>query len=174
MNGDIRNEYFDWICGNFDNPAAPNRRLFMLLHTTTFEYENEMDHSRYVDGITLRRKFMYRVYNTMDTPPELNGPCSVLEMMCVLAEKLEDTMCDPEYGDRTRHWFWDMLGSMGIANQRDGHFHRSFCERAIYRMMHHKYEPNGKGGLFTIHNPDLDMRDMHIWWQMGAYIHEVI
>lgn len=45
-----------------------------------------------------------------------NRPCSVLEMIIALAIRLEEhIMDDPDIGNRTGQWFWDMIVSLGLG-----------------------------------------------------------
>ena len=40
-------------------------------------------------------------------------------------------------------------------------------------FMSRYYNPNGKGGLFTVECTDVDMREEEIWKQLHIYLHEL-
>ena len=43
-------------------------------------------------------------------------PCSVLEMMIALSMRCEEQiMDDPDIGNRTGQWFWDMIDNLGLG-----------------------------------------------------------
>jgi hypothetical protein len=135
-----------------------------------------MDGNRAEDGINLRYRFG-REYSYPDAMIEAYldiRPCSVLEMMTALAIRCEDhLMSDPDIGDRTGQWFWNMLVNLGLGPMDDAKFDRYQVDRILERFLERRYERNGKGGLFTVNN-GFDMRGTEIWYQMNYYLREVI
>ena len=67
-----------------------------------------------------------------------------------------------------------MLVSLGLGSMSDARFDPVRVDEILDRFMDHDYEPDGKGGLFTIRNPRFDMRSMEIWYQMNCYLNEII
>lgn len=135
------------------------------MHSIEFTYTIPKDENRADDGIRLRRRFALQYQNVYDADIYLDGPCSVLEMMVALALRGEETiMDDPLLGDRTGQWFWGMVTNMGLGSMVDERFNEKIADEIIRRMVDREYEPNGKGGLFTV-NRGLDMRDVEIWYQ---------
>ena len=121
------------------------------------------------DGVELR----YRVCREERRPDgEIatnldNRECSVLEIMVSLAIRMEETITsDPDYGDRTSIWFWDMVDSMGLLDMHDDRFHGETVNATLDRMIRREYASNGRGGLFTVREPREDMRNVEIWYQM--------
>jgi hypothetical protein len=55
----------------------------------------------------------------------------------------------------------------------DGHYDEIYVTEVIDRFINRKYEPNGKGGLFTIRNVKEDLRDVEIWYQMCWYLNSI-
>ena len=105
---------------------------------------------------------------------DLNGPCSMFEMMIALSLRCEETiMDDPRYGNRTKQWFWQMIKSLGLNYMNDDGFDRNTFQMAIDKFLNHKYEPNGKGGLFTIRECDKDLRQYDIWSQLCCYLDSI-
>ena len=83
-------------------------------------------------------------------------------------------MDNPAYGDRTKQWFWGMIVNMGISAMTDDVFNRQYVEAAVTRLLNREYEPDGKGGLFTIKDCDRDLRTVEIWYQLCWYLDEIV
>ena len=175
---DIINEYFEWMlnlmCSGKFAKEISYRKLFIVLHQTPFEYLLSTDSDRAEDGIGLRWKFTCRTgqqnYFT-EIKEALEGPCSVLEMMIALAIRCEGTIMDSTlFGDRTRQWFWGMISSLGLSNQMDDRFDKDYVIYILDTFLKRKYQPNGKGGLFTIKNTNYDLRNVDIWRQLCWYL----
>jgi hypothetical protein len=132
------------------------------------------DGNRADDGINMRRRFaLYRggddSYDAIIS--ELDGPCSVLEMMVALAVRCEETiMDDPSKGDRTQQWFWGMITSLGLGSMTDDRFDEFYIDEAIEIFLNREYAPDGRGGLFTIRHCDVDLRRVEIWYQLCKYL----
>lgn len=127
-----------------------------------------MDGNRYEDGISLRYRFgrESNIHEAVISRDLDYYPCSVLEMMIALAIRCEeDYMSDPSYGDRSYIWFNDMLESLGLYPMSDDHFQQQYVIEHVYRFLNHQYSSNGKGGLFTVDRPGVDMRQEEIWKQ---------
>lgn len=173
----IRREYFNWMCNlilSKDNILS-YRKLLKFLNQIPFDYTIPMDRNRAIDGIDFRYKFGYECnYNREDIEEYLDGPpCSVLEMMVALSYRVEESiMVDPEYGDRTGQWFWNMIVSLGLGGMDDIHFDRSYCIKRISIFLERDYDYNGAGGLFTLEHPFQDMRMVDIWTQFSWYLDE--
>lgn len=104
----------------------------------------------------------------------LDGPCSILEMMIALAIRCEETiMDDTSRGDRTSQWFWEMIVSLGLGSMSDDRFAPDIVDDILDRFLNREYEPNGKGGLFTIKNCEYDLRDVEIWYQLCWYLDSI-
>ena len=50
----------------------------------------------------------------------------------------------------------------------------SFINATLDRFLQRKFKKNGEGSLFTIRDPSKDMRNIDIWYQMCAYLNEVL
>ena len=147
----------------------------MCLHDVDFEWLIDMDENRAQDGIDLRDRFIRECEYSKDDVEYLDKPCSILEMMVALALRAEQTiMDDPDVGNRTGQWFWEMISSLGLGRMDDLHFNRVKARRIIDRFLDREYEPNGKGGLFTIPDCKYDLRDVDIWYQINWYLHDFI
>lgn len=173
---EIINEYFEWLLdavyGDRYTTHNSYRELLTYLHKVDFVCAHRRDQDRASDGIDLRRRFSLE-YDFNDIPSCLYGPCSVLEMMIALAIRCEETiMGDVEYGDRTGQWFWRMLTSLGLDHMTDSRFDLDDAEFIIDRFLNREYEPDGRGGLFSISDCPVDLRNIEIWIQMLWYLDE--
>lgn len=181
MNRDIlKNEYFDWmydlVCYRKYCGRLSYRKLLAYLNNRDFIYILDMDGNRAEDGIDLRYRFAYE--HNYDYPMVTtyldDRPCSVLEMMVALAIRCEDSiMADSDIGNRTSLWFWNMIKSLGLDHMSDANFDKDAADEIIDRFLDREYEPNGKGGLFTIEHCKYDLRSVDIWYQMMFYLDEI-
>ena len=172
MQDRISDEYFEWlfdlVCQQRFSRHITYRKLLTRLHDTEFRYLIQRDKNRAEDGIELRYRFAsqygYKHY-------DLDGPCSVLEMMIALAIRCEETiMDDAGVGDRTGQWFWGMIRNLGLGSMNDSRFDERFVDDVIERLLDREYEPDGTGGLFTVPYCKTDMRDVEIWYQLCWYL----
>ena len=124
----------------------------------------------------MRRRFGLQKRYSQDYIDEyLFGPCSVLEMMIALSIRCEESiMDDTEYGNRTGQWFWGMISSLGLSSMTDDMFDKQYATNVINKFLNREYEPNGKGGLFTIRNCKDDLRNVEIWYQLCWYLDSII
>lgn len=170
---DVRAEYFDWltniVCEGRFAEHVSFRKLLAYLHDIEFIYFIPKDKNRAADGESLRHRFAHA--NSGIESMLLRGPCSVLEMMVALALRCEeDIMDDARMGDRTGQWFWEMITSLGLGGMTDERFDDRIVADIIDRFLYREYEPNGRGGLFTVRNRHVDMRKKEIWAQLCCYL----
>ena len=172
------NDYFKWlydlVCGKRYSKQISYKKLLMRLHNTEFRYLIPRDENRAEDGISLRYRFINYCDDIDYAESCLDGPCSVLEMMVALAIRCEeDIMDDPNVGERTGQWFWGMIVNLGLGSMTDDRFDKYLVDEIIDRFLDREYEPNGKGGLFTVRHTDRDLRDVEIWYQMCWYLDSI-
>jgi hypothetical protein len=172
--------YFEWmydiVCGDRFAKQISYRKLLAHLHDTEFIFLIPKDQNRAEDGVHLRYRFAsaydYDVDWTMDI---LDGPCSVLEMMIALSIRCEENiMDDDDFGNRTGQWFWGMVVSLGLGSMIDDRYSKNVVESAINKFLYRDYEPNGRGGLFTIRHCEHDLRDVEIWHQLCWYLDSIV
>lgn len=171
----VNNAYFNWlydlVCGGRFARDISFRRLLIKLHSTEFTYTVRRDRALASWGENLRYRFPYEQLGIDDIERYICRPCTMLELMVILAIKCEeDIMDNPAYGDRTGQWFWNMMSSLGLSSMSDDIYDRDYVEYAISRFLNREYEPNGKGGLFTIRDCEVDLRNVEIWTQMCWYL----
>lgn len=163
-----RKEYFRWLCqfvyGKKKSKFGSYDKLLDILHNTEFTWTLSMDSNRADDGKSLRRRFGNYI---------TDEPCSVLEMMIALALRCEEhIMGDPDIGNRTGQWFWGMIVNLGLGEMTDRKFNEARAKAIISRFLKRDYEPDGKGGLFTVCGSHYDMRTVEIWCQAMWYLEE--
>ena len=174
----IKNEYFEWmydlVCNDMYAEDISYRKLLMHLHSTEFIFVLPMDENRAVDGVSLRYRFA--LWQDQEELAEyLDGPCTVLEMMVALALRCEENiMGDLEIGERTYQWFWNMITSLGLGSMSDARFNKRQVNAAIDKFLYREYEPDGRGGLFTIKHTTRDLRDIEIWLQLNEYLKGIL
>lgn len=169
----INNDYFEWLCELIDDKRFSKhtsyRKLLMHLHNIEFTWFVPYDDNRADDGIQLRRRYSLAC-DDITLSSYILGPCSVLEMMIALAIRCEAIMDDALMGDRTGQWFWGMIHSLGLSPMTDSKFDRGFVDDVIARFLNREYEPDGRGGLFTVRHCDHDLRTVEIWCQLSWYL----
>lgn len=180
---EFNDSYFCWmyhlVCDR-DNDTKRYKKLLYFLHSVEFTYSIAMDGNRCEDGIDLRYRFGYeenleytKVARYLD-----DKPCSVLEMMVALAIRLEEhIMADPEIGNRTKIWFWEMIKNLGLDGMSDDCFDEEAVDDIIHKFLERDYSSNGEGGLFKIEYgkySKYDMRDVEIWYQACWYLDSVV
>lgn len=172
----IEKEYFSWLL-KFIAPCRRYTKVLRKLYDTDFTYSIKLDENRSHDGRDLRARFIYEKYpNDEYLLRDIdNRKCSILEMMIALSIRIEDfIMSDDKYGNRTSEWFHSMLRSLGLNKSNNDNYDREYVETIIYVFSNRHYKANGEGGLFTVHNHRLDMRNIEIWYQMTNYLNEII
>ena len=177
----ILNEYFEWmirlVCDGKYSGGRSWKKLFRLLHETEFIYILEMDGNRADDGADLRYRFAYESgYNERELDDAMeNRPCSILEMMVALAQRCEEHITDdPDSGNRTGKWFFEMIESLGLKIMDDEHFDKIVSADILDCFMRREYRSDGRGGLVTVSDENIDMRSSEIWYQMMWYLNETI
>lgn len=178
----IVNEYFNWlsnlVCGKRYSKEVSYKKLLAHLHAIDFRFILPMDQNRALDGMELRWRFAHdkgctnEYREIMDV---LYFPCSVLEMMVALAIRCEEEyMDDPTVGDRTGQWFWGMVVNLGLGSMIDIRYDEEYVDMVVERFLEREYEPDGRGGLFTVRNCEYDLRDEEIWAQLCWYINTIM
>lgn len=174
----VNNEYFDWLCELIDSKRFSKRisyrKLLMRLHDIEFTWFVPHDDNRADDGVQLRRRYALECHD-MELSDYIVGPCSVFEMMVALAIRCEENIMDDAlYGNRTGQWFWGMIHNLGLTPMTDSEFDRNFVDEVIARLLNREYEPDGKGGLFTVRHCDHDLRTVEIWCQLSWYLGSIM
>lgn len=168
--------YFDWLARiiNSEEHFIGNYiRLLSTLYERSFTWSVGHDDNREADGLALRSRYLEERGD--DSRIIFKDSCSILEMMVALAIRIEDSlMYDPDYGDRTPLWFWDMIKSLGLERFTDDKFDAAEVNHILSQFLSRDYSRDGKGGLFTVKSRSIDMRKTEIWYQMNFHYGEIL
>lgn len=173
----LRQEYFEWmyrtVCDGRFAKENSYRELLSYLDSVDYYWIIQDDINRAEDGEEgLRWRFLYE--NDVPYPTdELDGPCSVLEMILALAYRCEEIMDDASIGDRTVQWFWNMINNLGLGGMTDRRFDLIYVEETVDRFLNRDFEPDGHGSLFVVRNCDVDLRDVKMWTCMLWYLDSI-
>lgn len=180
MNHTIENDYYHWItslASEWCYDYGSFQKLFDYLYSREFYSVIKKDDNRAADGIDFRTRFIdgHPYYTYRDCYLYLTKPCNILELMCALAFRCdEDIMYDPDQGNRSGYWFYEMLKSMHLDGMSDDCYDADIVERIVNNFLERKYKRNGEGGLFTIRNTNQDVRKVEIWFQLLWHLNEVL
>lgn len=166
--------YLKWLSDIIfpdSDEARSYQKLLSFLYYEPFTWTLEKDGNRAEDGLQLRELYSDESGLRCDK----RGPCSVLEALIGLARACEeDIMHDPDYGDRTYIWFWEMMYNLGLNDYDDYAFDIDAVEYIIRIFLDRKYEKDGYGGPFYISGFDGDMRRIELWYQLNFYVNTYI
>lgn len=170
-------KYFDWITSLIIKPTGNHNysKLLSYLFNKNFRYTIKLDENRYADGINLRYLYDCNHEDCYSMQEILEDkPCSVLEMMIALSIKCENQiMDDPDIGNRTSVWFWQMIDNLGIDCD-DDYYDYDYVNNKVNIFLDRQYQYDGTGGLFKVNYPKSDMRQIEIWYQMCWYLDEIL
>ena len=182
MSARTNEAYFSWLYhkanGDRYNGPITFEKLLRRLHDIEFISLLARDENRAEDGMDLRWRYVCE--RVVPDRQEfillsLDGPCSVLEMIMALAIRCEENiMDDPTKGDRTGQWFWGMLANMGLSGMTDDRYDEMYIDMIVDRFLMRQYSKDGKGGLFTVRDCDVDLRDVEIWHQLCYFLDTIV
>lgn len=174
---DVEQDYFKWLCEQVDVDTE-DRSYGLLakdLHRTTFYSLVPHDENRAMDGISLREDYL----GFINYPKyvELEGECTVLEMLVALAKRMDfETSSLDDDTNQTSHWFWVMIDNLGLTPFDDENYVRLNgmvkVDKVLSRFLERRYLRNGFGGLFPLERNRTDQRRTEIWYQMSEYLME--
>lgn len=121
------------------------------------------DDNRVADGLKLRNDF------GIDLGEE---PCSVLEMLIGLAERMDYELFDTVAGKRVDRWFWMLIENLDFDYVEFGKEASERNNDILRRFINRRYGRNGEGGAFPLRKSRTDQRKVELWYQMQAYIQE--
>lgn len=175
---DIDALYFGWLMSRFQDATDGLERVCGMLHENGFQRRVGHDVNRAEDGIGLRRIFLDD-YHEADIDPRITnhflaGPCSWLEMLMALSEKL-DFMYDCDVQDV----FVEMTLNIGLApvysrfDHKYDEIDQDLVDAGCNRVDFNLFDPDGRGGLFPLVKQDHpNQREVEIWEQQAAYFRE--
>ena len=178
-NGALDDAYLTWLYGLVSsvqntNPSNNHWKLLRVLYSTAFSGYVPNDDNRSADGKDLRIEFLqqtgYPLYDPYGTWFDLD--CSMLEMILALARRAafeDESLGSPD------EWFWRMINNLELDGYTDDIFEIAIqeeVEEVLDRVNTRKYQRDGSGGLFPLHQAKEDQRTVELWTQMSAYLLE--
>ncbi|MFI5344390.1 MAG: hypothetical protein ACHQUC_09245 [Chlamydiales bacterium] len=176
---DIEKAYLDWLCAmiKYKQVNQDYLGLALELHNKEFYSILPNDDNRAIDGMKLRECFADERDIDFEDTDYLTGPCSMLEMMIALSQRMDFVLSDSGSGDRTAKWFWVLIRNLRLniysRNDLRAKTKRRLNDLILKKLVDRQYEPTGKGGLFPLKNPVEDQRRIEIWYQMMRFIDEM-
>ena len=159
LDGDERYRVFDYI------------DILHELFTTPFIWKVADDANRARDGIALRDRFE-------DESGEhlyMNRGCSMLEMMVALAVRMEDDILfDPDFGDRTAVWFWDMMEDSGLIFYDLDHFSVPLGQKCPKKWSKNPLKNFDYGTLFRSKSGQNGPKVVSLWYKMNEKVKEML
>ena len=172
--------YFLWL---YDRIAGerPYVKLASYLHNRwEFRWHVQYDENRQADGYDQRGLFLYEHperFTRKQINSLMNEPVSVFEVLVALVERMDFQLDDLISGPRRHLWFSELLANLELDVFDDEGFgdhpanHREIDD-IIQVLLDRTYDSDGTGSLFPLSNPKQDMREVELWYQMMAYLHE--
>lgn len=170
--------YFNYLLQLISIEGLDNYSILLdILYRIDFRWSIHNDDNRALDGIEIRYNYQ-RDYEVEEKEfyELLNIPCSVIEVICGLAIRMDETMRDPE-GVHISRWFWELLDNLELLSFSDKEYEKGVwtVEDVTERLdifMDRTYDELGHGGLFPRIFSDKDQREVELFSQMNGYLNE--
>lgn len=156
-------DYYLWLESLVND--GNHSKLLYFLYGKEYYWQFTLDENRAAGGINLRRKFASE--NGIDLTDVKSGPCSVLEMLIALSDRMVEILTMDIFD-----WFWDLLRNLGLDRFDDGHFDENGANYILTIWLDRKFTSSGIGSLFPLREYTGDCRNLDIWEQMNAWIEE--
>lgn len=183
----VSDDYFGWIYSKVKNRNVRVQHvgLCRLLYNKEFRWFVPNDGNRIDDALELRERFVQARdidQDHLEVSYFLRKPCSVLEVLVALAERINDlqySLSDPT--DYTEKWFHILLNNLSISEYTDvdasntdlSPVDEAIVDDILETMMSRTYDFYGNGGLFPLKKrPPRNQAEVEIWYQMMLYLAE--
>lgn len=184
LNATGRN-YYVWLMDKIHiREHSENTEMVAVLFDREYLWFLENDDNRAEEGLDLRDQYEQETGYPISEYKEigLNIPCSVLEMLIGLAQAIENNvMYDPERGNRTHIWFWEMVRNLGLDKATDdeilgrGRFGVAYIDGILDRWLAREFDSDGVGSPFPLSNCGdfvKNQRETELWFQAMNYLNE--
>lgn len=164
--------YFEWLAVQvvnirLRNPRTTRWEVLKQLYRTEFFWRIRNDDNRVADGKELRTEFLDG--GTAECWEEQG--CSFLEMLIALSRRL----AFQTEGASVAEWFWHLMANAGLdISDWDYEENRmeTYVDQVLQSINNRTYDTNGRGGLFPLHESDIDQTKIELWYQMNYYLLE--
>lgn len=154
--------------------------LCEVLQRTCFLSLIEFDENRTEEGKALRDEWADDTGGDISDLDDSLSPytCTMLELILVLARRMDYEMQDSKYEAGVGKWVMELLGNAGLATFRNDYFEMEpeYCESRIRCILNditcRNYICDGEGGFFPLENPRSDQRTEELLTQMNNYLAE--
>lgn len=167
--------YFEWLRDKVEYFTYRGQydKLFQALHHHDFEWQIAKDENRMLDGRNLRNEyFEYGPSNEV-----IEGNVSFLEFLVGLSIRM-GFIYSRVGEDQTRDCFWMLMANLELDDLTDDVYDLNkgdkLVARAVRKVNRRDILGNGAGGLFPLKAPRNDQRNVEIWYQMNAYLIELM
>ena len=155
--------YFNWMVNAIDDGRGSEyTSLLAFLNNVPYTFILLMDENRLIDGYDMRSHYVYET-GLNDIPGD-EVPVSVLEVMVALVLRI-DKEYTGDYGNNAPVFFWSMVKNLNLLSMSNDIFDMDYVMHRVEIWLTGNYEPNGRGGLFTVDWYDGDLRQIDIWYQ---------
>lgn len=178
-NNNVSREYREWLkfkvgLKKFGHSLGKKyTRLFEMLYNKSFIATLELDENRCDDGKNLRWEFEYE--QGYRIRGELDGPCTVLEVILSLAIKYASDIGGGDDQKEVISCFWRMIDNLHLLDFTDevmDSYGEDEVDDILEQFIDRGYGYDGTGGLFPLDHPKEDQRNVELWYQMSAYLIE--
>lgn len=156
-------DYYLWLESLVND--GNHHKLIRYLHDKDYYWQFSLDDNRAAGGINLRRKYAYE--NGIELYDIGVYPCTVLEMLIALADRMVEILTMDIYD-----WFWDLLNNLKLDQFDDAHFDKDKVDHILTVWLSRQFDSKGNGSLFPLSNYPGDCRNLDVWSQMNAWIEE--
>jgi len=175
MSDTVRKDYILWLSEQIDLDCKDELGGYHFLVKSLFKKEFywtiDKDENRAEEGKELRVIFSDEC-GFEDVPDEINGPCSVLEMMIALAKKWNQLVSLTEKEDNSVEYFWTMIQNLGFEGCTDDKFDPEMVRDKLDILLDRDYPKNGDGSLFPLKKLKEHQNELEIWYQLQNYLIE--
>lgn len=168
------NDYKNWLVNLvIDEDHSCYNNLLNYIFNKEFYWSVPRDENRAIDGIHMREVFADQYGYSCD----MNGPCSVLEMMIALSVRgAEDILWDGE-NNWTPFIFWSMIDNLGLIDCVDSNFYQNYVDNKLEIFLSRNYDEKGYGGLFLpshfYSQIPKKWKHLEVWDQMNLWINDI-
>lgn len=179
----FEDEYFTWLVDKIrlrGTRGEEHSKLLRYLFGYDFYWMIPNDENRAMDGLNLRSRFIMRNRSDINGDCRLpvgEIPCSVLEMLVALAERMERDVLSGQFDeDSTSRWFWIMIKNLGLFDQTNENFVEEYVDCVMKLWLNREYNEFGDGNIFNFHTTfqnqkvvNYQISGMEIWSQMQKW-----